>query len=68
MTVLETTRTRLRQLQPSDTDNVLKIFSDARAMAFAPRQATDDPAVARDFIDCKRGTTRSTALARGRSS
>ena len=33
MMVIETARTRLRELQLSDVSNVLKIFSDARAIA-----------------------------------
>jgi [ribosomal protein S5]-alanine N-acetyltransferase len=48
--ILETERMLVRKLEPSDAASVLQVFSDARAMAYAPMEVTHELAVAAQFI------------------
>jgi RimJ/RimL family protein N-acetyltransferase len=47
---LETSRTCLRRLTPSDADHVLRIFSDPEAMKYSPAETVQDRAAAADLI------------------
>jgi [ribosomal protein S5]-alanine N-acetyltransferase len=48
--ILCTERTLVRRLEQSDAASVLQVFSDPRAMAFAPMEVTEDLAAASQFI------------------
>lgn len=56
--VLETQRTILREFVPDDADDLMRIFSDASAMEFAPMGVTHDRAVAERAIEWHLGNYR----------